>query len=275
MLKKLLLSLFIFGLAGNSTSLFSAFEKKLGNARAVGRGGLPVGLVDGPTMINPAYLLGSSYFLLESFVSELLACEDLRFQGVSFQYPTFRRKAWGLNFLSFGNNLYREEEYAFLQGFAFTPHWDSAYRLKILRLSIENYGTAQTLAIDWGNRFRISPEFSLGLCLTNLNSPRLGEAEESPARSFLIGGEYCFQNLFGINLDWERDFRDKCFIFHSGIEARLLSFLWLRLGLIDQPSRFTAGLGIYQGIFSFDYALITHPYLPLESHFSLSLRWPR
>jgi hypothetical protein len=140
-----------------------------------------------------------------------------------------------------------------------------------------NLGSGSAWGIDVGMKAGLRSRAWAGFFLKNINNPALGTsgtAQSVPAK-IAIGIGY--QPYFGMTTTWEIEKvlgRDEYQV-QAGLEYYVLEWLVLRTGLSHEPSQLTMGTGIRTGWVDVDYALITHPVLPLTHMFSLRLQMNR
>jgi hypothetical protein len=70
------------------------------------------------------------------------------------------------------------------------------------------------------------------------------------------------------NLGFEKDIRYN-YSLQFGIEYNLIEYISLRSGFSNEPSRYSAGIGINYSYFSLDYAFFTHTDLGLTHQVGL------
>ena len=91
---------------------------------------------------------------------------------------------------------------------------------------------------------------------------------------FTTGFSYDFINTLSINLAIEKDIRYKPSV-QFGIEYDIIKYLSLRVGFQNEPSRYTAGIGINYSMIGLDYALFTHQELGLTHQAGLIISFGR
>ncbi|MBN1756175.1 hypothetical protein JW877_08195, partial [bacterium] len=122
-------------------------------------------------------------------------------------------------------------------------------------------GSCYTFGFNLGLQANIYGRTHVGVFIENVNSPNIGVEfrEPLPQRlKFGLGYEpYDFiLTLFEIEKEFDKDIQ-----LHFGIEARPYKVFAVRIGTQNEPSRFSAGLGLNVGGTTFDYSMQTHPVL--------------
>ena len=74
---------------------------------------------------------------------------------------------------------------------------------------------------------------------------------------FATGLSYDLINTLSLNLGVNKDIRYKPSV-KFGIEYDIIKYLSLRTGFQNEPSKYSAGIGINYSIVNLDYALVTH-----------------
>ncbi|MCX7785599.1 MAG: hypothetical protein N2201_05155, partial [candidate division WOR-3 bacterium] len=144
------------------------------------------------------------------------------------------------------------------------------YNMRGYQLYQKDFGSGFTFGLDIGVLSRIYKRWQVGFYVHNLNKPKLGEIEKSELPQLLNFGvaylpTYGITSAFDISKEPGKPTR-----IMAGQEFEIIeNYLTLRAGLQTEPIRFAFGLrtGI-KNIFV-DYALTTHPELPLTHNFGL------
>ena len=132
-------------------------------------------------------------------------------------------------------------------------------------------GSASTFGLDLGFQATLSRRHWLGVVVHNLNRPQIGSGASSSMlpRDVQAGFSYAptQQVITSFALVSGPGFATE---FHAGLEYELNPNLILRAGIQSQPNRFGTGFSFKAKGVSLDYALITHPILPVTHQFSLA-----
>ena len=282
MVRKVFLLIFVFSIFYFSTSSlgYGAFEEKGAGARAMGMAGAFTGVADDVNAIywNPAGLELVKEVEAMGVTTQLFGLKDLRYYLFGGVVPTKKAGTFGFSYSQFGCSEYRESQTIFSCGQSLGSGIYFGLNVKIMSLRIKEasvnstYGRASAFGLDMGALADISSKFRLGIMAMNLNGPRLGNCPENLAQTIKVGA--FFQPLSGYisSLDLllpmssimvEPEIR-------AGFEATLSRNFVLRVGIENDPARFTGGFGFRWNIFEFDYAFLSHPFLNNQHQFSLS-----
>ncbi len=138
-----------------------------------------------------------------------------------------------------------------------------------------NLGSATTIGVDVGFLATIYGRTSVGITVTNINTPQLGSLTPVDLPQRVVAG-IAYQPYEGVvtSLDLNRQIGSDVTEMWAGGEFSPTSFLKIRLGATRNPNRFTAGFGIHYRYFQLDYALVTHSELGL-SHMLNIMVWKK
>jgi hypothetical protein len=170
----------------------------------------------------------------------------------------------------FGFSLYRETDISV--GFGSTPDDQFGYGVAVdlYHLRIERYGAAWAAGLSAGIFYNVSAEILFGFSASNVTASKIGSCHEKIPQVFSVGLGYRPTGDLDIGIDLVKDPAYPMEI-RLGAECALLGVFSLRIGSGDQPSWYTAGVGITYAFFRMDYAITTHHELGLSHHFSISL----
>ena len=170
--------------------------------------------------------------------------------------------------MTYGFDLYRENKIIagfsynylnkFFAGAAFTLH----------TISIKNYGEDNVLYLNFGGLYYLTNDFRLGFSIHNINRASFGNEKDNIPIVFSTGCTYNVLEELTFNLGFEKDIRYS-YSLRCGIEYNLLEYISLRSGFSNEPSRYSAGIGINYSYFSLDYAFFTHTDLGLTHQVGL------
>lgn len=132
-------------------------------------------------------------------------------------------------------------------------------------------GSASAFGVDLGFQATLSKRHWLGVVAHNINRPMIGSgsAAYSLPRDVQAGFSYAptQQVVTSFMLKTSPGFDTEM---HAGLEYGLHTYLTLRAGIQSQPNRFATGFSFDIKGIALDYALITHPVLPVTHQISLA-----
>ena len=164
--------------------------------------------------------------------------------------------------MTYGFELYRETKVLLGYSFNFGNKFFAGIAVNYHSYSIKNYGNAFAYYVNLGGLTYIEDNLRWGFAISNLNRASIGHTDDQIPMIFTTGFSYDLSDYLNLNLAVEKDIRFNPSV-QFGIEYNIIEYLSLRTGFQNEPSRYTAGIGINYSIFSLDYAVFTHQDLGL------------
>ncbi len=174
--------------------------------------------------------------------------------------------------MSYGFDLYKENK--ILVGFSYN------YLDKLLvgivinyhTVSIKNYGSANSFYLDIGGIIPITNSITWGFSIHNINRATFGKEKDQIPTVFKTGFSFDVTSNISLNAAIEKDLiQDAAMMF--GINYDIIKYLSIRTGFLNEPSSFTAGIGVNYSYFTLDYAVFTHPELGITHQAGLIVRF--
>ncbi len=167
-----------------------------------------------------------------------------------------------LGAMTYGFNLYKESR--LIAGFSYNylNKFFAGIAFNFHMVSIKNYGNANAFYINLGGLAYITKELRWGFSIYNLNRATLGNDKDQIPLIFNSGFSYNLTDNLSLNAAIEKELLFNASI-RFGIDYEIVKYISVRSGFQNEPSMFTAGLGINYSIFSLDYAVFSHPDLGL------------
>ncbi len=177
-------------------------------------------------------------------------------------------------FMFYGFELYKENKISlsysnklsdnFLFGITGTYH----------NLKIERYGSDNTFSFNLGGIAVLSESWKIGFYAENISRATYGNESDQIPTVLWLGTSFKPVNQLNTFFALEKDL-DYDPSFRFGIEYRIIENLSLRSGFNNYPSTYNFGVGIFLGLFEFDYALFTHQDLGLTHQAGLIIRFDK
>ena len=164
--------------------------------------------------------------------------------------------------MTYGFDLYRESKVVLGYSYNYENILFAGATVNYHSYSIQNYGSTSALYINAGGLVYILDELRWGFFVNNLNRASVADIDDQIPMVFATGLSFDIIQNFSLNFALEKDIRFNPSV-QFGIEYDIIEYLSLRAGTSNDPSRFTAGVGINYSIFSLDYAFFTHQDLGL------------
>ncbi|MGQ9644722.1 MAG: type IX secretion system membrane protein PorP/SprF [Ignavibacterium sp.] len=186
---------------------------------------------------------------------------------VAFVEP-FNFGSVALGGMTYGFELYRETKIVAGYSYNYQNKFFAGAALNFHTLSIQNYGNDNAFYFNLGALVYLSDEFRFGFSFHNINRASFGNDDDQIPVVLNSGLSYDVLKSLSINVAIEKDIRYKT-SFMFGVDYDLVEYLSLRSGFSNEPSRFSAGIGINYSFISLDYAMFTHNDLGLTHQVGL------
>lgn len=164
--------------------------------------------------------------------------------------------------MTFGFDLYRESKVVVGYSYNYQNILFAGLTINYHSYSIQNYGSTNAIYFNAGGLVYILDELRWGFYVNNLNRASVADIDDQIPMVIVTGLSFDIMQNFSLNFSLEKDIRYNPSI-QFGIEYDIIEYLSLRAGTSNEPSRFTAGVGINYSLFSLDYAFFTHQDLGL------------
>jgi hypothetical protein len=164
--------------------------------------------------------------------------------------------------MTYGFELYRESKIVLGYSYNYENILFAGLTFNYHSYSIQNYGSTGVIYFNLGGLVYILDELRWGFVVNNLNRASIADIDDQIPMVLSTGFSFDILKNFPLNFSLEKDIRFNPTV-QFGIEYEIIEYLSLRAGTSNDPSRFTAGLGINYSIFSLDYAFFTHQDLGL------------
>ena len=176
--------------------------------------------------------------------------------------------------MTYGFELYRESKIALGYSYNYENILFAGATVNYHSFSIQNYGSTSAIYFNIGGLVYILDELRWGFAVSNLNRASIADIDDQIPMILATGFSYDILQNFSLNFSLEKDISFDPSV-QFGIEYDIIEYISLRAGTSNDPSRFTAGLGINYSIFSLDYAFFTHQDLGLTHQAGLILSFGR
>ncbi len=159
--------------------------------------------------------------------------------------------------MTYGFELYRETRVTAALSYNYLNRFFAGLSLNYHSVSIENYGGADCFYIDAGGLLYITNYLRWGFSVHNINHTSYRNYEDQIPVILNSGASYDITNKFTINAAIEKDIRYNASVM-VGVDYDLIKYFSIRTGFSNEPSRFTAGIGIHYRFLNLDYAVFMH-----------------
>ncbi|MCU0342946.1 MAG: hypothetical protein MUF28_03890 [Ignavibacterium sp.] len=176
--------------------------------------------------------------------------------------------------MSYGFELYRESKISLGYSYNYLNSFFAGLTLNYQTISIQNYGDDGALSLNLGLLAYIANNFRLGFSIQNMNRATFGSEKDQIPMILNTGLSYDVADELTLNFAVEKDIKYKS-SFQFGINYDLIDYLSLRIGFSNEPSKYSAGIGINYSLFSLDYAMFTHNDLGLTHQAGIIISFGR
>jgi len=176
--------------------------------------------------------------------------------------------------MSYGFDLYRESKFSLGYSYNYTNKFFAGLTVNYQTVSIKNYGNDGALFFNLGGLAYVSNVFRLGFSVQNINRATFGQDDSQIPMIINTGFSYDAVDELTLNFAVEKDIKYKA-SFQFGINYDIIENLSLRTGFSNEPSKYSAGIGINYSIFSLDYAMFTHNDLGLTHQAGVIISFER
>jgi hypothetical protein len=241
-------------------------------ARPIAMANAYVAIADDPWAVvyNPAGLSFVSSLHTSVFISPAqFGMKELRLVSVGAAIPS-NAGIWGVVFDQYGFELYKETNAAFGFGRRLNEWISFGATIRITHVAIERYGNSTRGVMDIGGIALITDELRLGWSWMNATQTTIGVNSELLPEILSMGVCYEITEHSRLAAELEKDIRYPV-IKKVGFEQDLFGALSLRLGLSDNPDRFSCGFGVRMAGCEFSYAGYSHQQLGWTHQVELSV----
>lgn len=252
--------------------MHAAFEHLVQGSNSIAMGGATVATLSNPwaAFSNPGGLATMDGRVLSLFYSpQPFGLKELAHGSFSFVEPT-TIGTFAASGSRYGFELYREVDISVSFGRMINDMFSAGASVHYYHLSIERYGSAQSVGVDVGLHARFTEQILWGFSAFNVNAPTIGSAKEKLPQVFSTGVAYSPIPEVTLAADLEKDIRYPVEL-HAGVQYQFLDLLAARVGTTADPSILSAGFGIHISLVQLDYAFAGHEDLGPTHQVSLSL----
>lgn len=174
--------------------------------------------------------------------------------------------------MMYGFELYKETKISAAFSYSFDDKFFAGAAVNYHSVSIKNYGSDGAFYFNLGGLAYILPELRWGFLISNINRESWGNEKDQIPVIYKSGLTYFLAEDFSLNAAVEKDILHNASL-SAGINYDIIKYLSLRLGFSNEPSRFSAGVGINYSIAALDYAMFTHQDLGLTHQAGIIIRF--
>ena len=174
----------------------------------------------------------------------------------------------GIGVMTYGFELYRENKFSLAYSYNFENKFQVGITLNWYSVVIKNYGHASTLFLDAGGIFYLTELIRMGFHFGNLNRASLGGENDQIPVIYNSGFSFDATKDITLHLSMEKDLIHNASI-KFGFDYNIIKYFSIRTGFANEPSKYSAGIGINYSGFHFNYAIYTHQELGITHQFDI------
>jgi hypothetical protein len=170
--------------------------------------------------------------------------------------------SFSLGAMTYGFELYKENKILLGYSYNFLDKFFAGFTINYLSVSIKKYGSKSVFYFNLGGLIYITQDIKWGFFIVNINRASFVDEDDQIPTIFNSGFSYNIIPDVSINIALEKDIRYTASL-KFGIDYYIIDNLSLRTGFSNEPSTYSAGIGINYSFISFDYAVSNHQDLGL------------
>lgn len=177
--------------------------------------------------------------------------------GAAVYHEPTKFGSFAIAYTNYGFELYKENNFFVSYSNRFVKNLFIGATLSYRHLSIKNYGNDNSLTLLFGAIVRVSDNLSFGFAVDNLTHSSFGNEGNHIPMIFNFGLSYALIPDLLFNAAIKKEIENNASI-RIGVDYQIIKYLNLRIGAMNEPSSFSAGIGINYSIFELDYAVFNH-----------------
>jgi len=239
--------------------------------RAAGMGFTSVSIADPWSVFNNQAGMTSVYKISsEIYFENRFLLKELELKAIAVEIPV-KSGTFGLSFQEFGFNLYNEMKIGLAFGKKFGKAFSAGIQLDYLRIHLaDDLGTKHLFTFEIGLQYHINHTLCFGVHFYNPITVKVLSYEDERIPSVInLGFSWKFSEGFITTIEVEKDIQRKP-MFKTGLEYHFVKPVYVRIGLLTNPTMFTFGFGVEFGQVRFDFSSSYHLVLGYSPQASLA-----
>lgn len=180
--------------------------------------------------------------------------------------------SFAIAYTNYGFDLYKENNFLVAYSNRFLQNFFIGITVSYKNLTIKNYGNNNALTVLVGGIAVITKDLKVGFAVDNLTRSSYGKDDNQIPMIFDFGFSYTFLSklVFNAAIEKEIDYNTSLRV---GFDYQIIKYLNLRIGAMNEPSSFSAGIGINYSIFEIDYGVFNHQDLGFTHQIGITLQF--
>ncbi len=180
--------------------------------------------------------------------------------------------SFSIAFLTYGFDLYRETSFLVSYAYNLSNNFFMGLSLNYNNLKIEGYGNDNSIGVSFGGLAYLLENLRLGFFVDNITRSTYGDEKGQIPTTFDLGFSYDLISSLTFNAAIQKEIDQDASI-RFGIDYEIIRYINLRLGAMNEPSSFSAGIGINYSLFEIDYAVFNHQDLGFTHQFGVIIQF--
>ena len=176
--------------------------------------------------------------------------------------------------MTYGFELYRENKFSIGYSYSYQNKFFIGTAINLQTVSIKNYGSASAFYLNIGGIAYLNNILRWGFFLHNVNRASFTSEQNQIPVIFNTGFSFNVTNKLTFHMAMEKDLIQNASVLF-GVEYNLIKYFSVRTGFSNEPSKFSAGIGVNYALVRFDYAVFTHQELGMTHQIGLILSFDK
>ncbi len=188
---------------------------------------------------------------------------------VAYKEP-FSFGSFAVGGMTYGFELYKENKLSIGYSYNYQNKFLCGAAINLHGVSIRNYGSTSALYINIGGIAFLTNVLRWGFYLHNVNRASFTSEPNQIPIILNTGLSYIVTDKLTIHLAMNKDIIQNASILF-GIEYNFVKYFSIRTGFSNEPSKYSAGVGVNYSFLRFDYAVFTHQELGITHQIGIIL----
>lgn len=221
---------------------------------------------------NPAGLAQQNWREISIYYSPSpFGIDKLANASAVYHEPT-KFGSFAIGFTNYGFELYKENNFFVSYSKMIFNDFFFGATIGYRNISIKNYGSDNTITLLIGGLTYLTNRLRIGFVIDNITRASFGNEDNQIPITFDFGISYNLISELSINAALQKEI-DMNSSIRIGIDYQIIKYLNIRIGAMNEPSSFSAGVGINYSIFEIDYALFNHQDLGFTHQIGVTLQF--
>ena len=192
--------------------------------------------------------------------------------GAAVYHEPTKIGSFAIAFTTYGFELYRESNFLLSYAYNLSNKFFFGVSAKYHNLKIEGYGTDGAISFSLSALAYLTNHWRIGFMIDNVTRATLGNEKDQIPVVMDFGTSYDLLENVSLNASLQKEL-DRNASIRFGIDYEIIRYINLRLGAMNEPSSFSAGIGINYSLFEIDYAIFNHQDLGLTHQFGVIIQF--